>query len=320
MKRLLSTACGVAALAIASACVSAKRPVAATEPPPPGVSLWRAPSQLESQDLFNGPWGASRAPNPDWTFTLVKYKRSGVNPGLTVRDPRGRQWSVKQPYPGNLDSEPQVEVALSRLLSALGYHQPPVYYLPEFTLEDDWGTHREAGGRFRLEVEELEEGAAWRWEENPFVGTRPYQGLLTLMMMFNNTDIKNANNSIYEYRDGGRTEQRYVVRDLGASLGDTGKLAPRKNHPEAFAREPFILGVEGGHVVFAYKSWYRNYVRDRITPGDVAWIADLLAKLSDRQWQDAFRAAGYEPAVANAFIETLKRKVAQGQALRRARP
>ena len=76
---------------------------------------------------------------------------------MTVVDPQGREWSVKQPYPGGLDDEAPVEVALSRLLSAIGYHQPPVYYLPTFTLKDDWGTHVEPGGRFRLKDKTLEE-------------------------------------------------------------------------------------------------------------------------------------------------------------------
>ena len=320
MKRTLAAAAAVAIAIVAASCVSAKRPVAPSGAAPAGASLWRAPSDIAAQDLLNGPWGADRAPNPDWTYTLVKSKRTGVNLGMTVRDPKGREWSVKQPYPGGLDSEGPVEVAFSRILSGIGYHQPPVYYLPEFRLKDDWGTHVEAGGRFRLETEELEEKGSWRWEDNPFVGSRPYQGLLTLLMMFNNTDIKNSNNSLYEYRSGGRVEQWYVVRDIGAALGDTHRLAPRKNHPDSFERVPFIIGTSNGHVQFAYNGWYKNYVRDRIAPGDVLWVSNLLAQLTDRQWQDAFRAGGYEPAVANRFIRKLREKVAEGQALRRTEP
>ena len=76
---------------------------------------------------------------------------------MTVTDPEGREWSVKQPYPGSLDSEGPVEVALSRILSAVGYHQPPVYYVPAFTLKDEFGTRTETGGRFRLQHEALKE-------------------------------------------------------------------------------------------------------------------------------------------------------------------
>jgi len=312
-------AIALAAAIVSAACVSAKRPVAPSRPGPPNASIWRA-TDVAAQDLFNGPWGAALAPSPDWTYTLVKHKRTGVNLGMTVRDPQGRKWSVKQPYPGNLDSEAPVEVALSRVLSALGYHQPPVYYLREFTLKDDWGTHVEAGGRFRLEPEGLKEAGSWRWEDNPFVGSRPYQGLLTLLMMFNSTDIKNSNNSLYEYRNGARAEQWYAVRDIGSALGDTNRLAPRKNNADAFERVPFMRGLGNGHVQFAYDGWYRKYVRDRIAPGDVLWISNLLAQLTDRQWHDAFRAGGYEPAVAERFIRKLRAKIAEGQALRRTDP
>lgn len=318
MRKVIAAAAATLALAIVPAsCVSAKRPVAPAEPAPPGASMWEAPSDLETRDVFNGPWGAGRAPDPQATFTFVERKHSGVNPGMTVRDSQGREWSVKQPYPGGMDSEAPVEVALSRLLSAIGYHQPPVYYLPEFTLKDDWGTHVEMGGRFRLKAEELDDKGSWRWEDNPFVGSRPYQGLLALLVMVNSTDMKNSNNTLYEYRNGGRVEQWYVVRDIGSALGDTQRLAPRKNHPETFERTPFILGVTDGRIDFAYSGWYKNYVEDRISPADVVWVTSLLSRLTGKQWHDAFRAGGYEPAVANRFVRALRQKIEEGQSLRR---
>ena len=317
MKRSVSTLIAVALAIGAASCVRAKQPVLPRTAAPAGASLWRAPGDIATRDLFHGPWGPERAPNPHATFTLVERKHTGVNLGMTVRDPQGREWSVKQPYPGGVDPEGPVEVAVSRLLSGIGYHQPPVYYLPAFRLKDDWGTRVETGGRFRLKMDELDDVGAWRWEDNPFVGSRPYQGLLALLMMLNSTDLKNSNNTLYEYKSGKGTEQWYVVRDIGSALGDTQAISPRKNHPETFERHPFILGVSGGHVTFAYTGWYKNYVRDRITPDDVAWVAALLARLTDRQWQDAFRAGGYEPEVAGRFIRKLREKVAQGQALKR---
>lgn len=100
---------------------------------------------------------AENAPNPRATYTLVEHKHTGVNLGMTVTDEQGREWSVKQAYPGGLDPEGPVEVVLSRLLSAVGYHQPAVYFLPAFTVKDDWGTHTEVGGRFRFKVDTLQD-------------------------------------------------------------------------------------------------------------------------------------------------------------------
>jgi len=282
--------------------------------------LWSDPGNIQSKDLFYGQWGVERAPKPGAVFTFVEHKHAGVNPGMTVVDPDGRQWSVKQTPPGALDVEAQVEVTVSRLLQAIGYLQPPVYFLPEFTLKDDWGTHTEVGGRFRLKDESFKERGSWSWPENPFIGTRPYQGLLALMMLFNSTDLKDNNNSIFEYRSGDRVEQWYVVRDLGSALGDTRRLGPFKSDPDAYEHDPFIIGVERNYVRFAYSGYYEKYVRDRISPNDVVWATRLLGGLTDQQWRDAFRAGGYDQQTTARFIRTLRNRIQAGQALsRRAR-
>lgn len=313
-----SVACAAIVIAFnVAACAGAKRPSVRPAAAEAGAILWQEPTDLATRDLYQGPWGSRRAPDPKAIYTLVERKHSGVNLGMTVVDPQGREWSVKQPYPSGLDDEGPVEVTLSRVLSAVGYPQPPVYYLSNFTLKDDWGVHTETGGRFRLKEEGLKDVGPWRWEENPFVGTKPYQGLLVLLTMFNSTDLKNSNTTLYERRDGDRVERWYVVRDIGSALGDTNAISARKNHAESFERHPFILGVQGGHVEFKSHGWYRALVEERITPDDVVWASNLLSRLSDRQWRDAFRAGGYEPQVADRFIRTLRDKIRQGQQVTR---
>jgi hypothetical protein len=305
----------IAAAALTTACAGVGVPATRTAPPSATASLWVEPADLATRDLFYGPWGKEHAPDPDGVYKLLERKHSGVNLGVTVKDAQGREWSVKQPFPGGLDPEGQVEVVLSRLLSGIGYHQPPIYYLPAFKLKDDFGTQVAVGGRFRLKDKSLKETGDWKWEANPFVGTREFQGLIVLLTMFNSTDLKNSNNSLYEHRDGDLVEQWYLTRDLGAALGDDNKLAPRKSHIETFEKMPYILGVQNGHVQFAYGGWYTNLVQDRITPAEVVWASDLLGRLSDQQFADAFRAAGYEPAIARRFIARLREKIEQGRAL-----
>jgi hypothetical protein len=312
-------AAGLTAMTLVS-CISAKHPPArpVTVMSAPGASLWHTPTDLPGRNLYDGPWGSRNAPVAGAVYTQVRNKRSGVNPGMTVVDDRERQWSVKQAHPGGFDAEGPVEVTISRLLSAVGYHQPPVYFLPAFTLKDDWGTHAEIGGRFRLKDAPLTETTEWKWEDNPFVDTQAYRGLLVMLMMFNSTDLKNSNNSIFEHEADGRLERWYVVRDLGAALGDTSRFAPRKNHVVAFEQHPFILGVSDGRIDFANNGRYRDFVRDRVTREDFVWASELLARLSDRQWNDAFRAGGYSPAIATRFIHKLKQKVAEGRVVGRA--
>jgi hypothetical protein len=292
-------------------------PVHPTVKPPVALErmaeLWAKPDDLPSRDLFNGPWGARHAPPAKATFEFVHPKTHGVSPGMTVRDPAGVEWSVKQ------GKESNVEVTLSRVLSALGFHQPPVYFVREFTVEQDGATRVERSARFRPHLHELKDADTWSWQANPFVGTRPYQGLLVVLMLFDASDLKNSNTTLYklsEPRDGATTW--YVVRDIGTALGDTARLKPRFNDPDAFESQPFILGTDMGFVRFNYHGWHQELVTDRITTEDVRWACDLAGGLSDRQWSEAFRAGGYEPAVADRFIRRLKQKIEEGKRIEEA--
>jgi hypothetical protein len=288
----------------------------------PGVSdtssvpgLWELPSDLRDRDLFYGPWGAGHAPDPAATYTFLRPKRGGVNPGVIVRDDRGRVWHVKQPPHNSQGAEGPVEIVLSRVLSAVGYHQPPVYFLPSFTLADATGTHVVPGGRFRLEEPSLKAQGPWSWHVNPFVGTRPYEGLLSILLVFNSWDLKDSNNTIYERRHDGQIDRWYVVRDLGAALGESARRAPKRNNIDRFERQKFITGVTDGFVDFTYHGWQPRLVRRAITVDDVRWAAALLAGLSDRQWHDAFRAGGYTDDLSARFIRKIKGNLAQAQAI-----
>src|ERR1041385_3033213 len=177
-------------------CAATVRPTVADVPSSSLSDLWK-PVDVAASDLFNGPWGAGRAPDAHAEYTFVRPKTGGgVNPGMVVRDPSGGKWHIKQAPRNTLrrGDEGPVEVVLSRVLSAVGYHQPPVYYVPAFVMTDASGTHVEPGGRFRLKVDSLKKRGDWSWQQNPFVGTRPYQGLLVILTMLDSSDLKNVNN------------------------------------------------------------------------------------------------------------------------------
>ena len=148
------------------------------------AELWEKPIDIAERDLFYGAWGAELAPDPDATYTFLKKKEHGTNPGVTVLDPDGREWHVKQPAHTVQGDEGPTEVVLSRVLSAVGYHQPPVYFLRSLTVKDTTGTHVEPGGRFRLKEKSLKSIDSWSWQRNPFVGTRPYAALLVILEAF----------------------------------------------------------------------------------------------------------------------------------------
>jgi hypothetical protein len=282
----------------------------------PLKELWQEPTNIGRRDVFDGPWGAEHAPDPNVTYTFVSRKQQGTNPGVTVTDPGGKEWHVKQPTHTDQGAEGPIEVTLSRVLSAVGYHQPPVYFVPTLKIADRRGVHVEPGGRFRLTEKSMKHVGEWSWQQNPFVGTRPYNGLLVILLMFNSSDLKNENNALYRIRGESESDVKswYVVRDLGTALGETDRFAPQRGDVELFARLPFMTGVKDGHVQFYYNGWHKELFMS-ITPEDVAWASDLLGRLTPQQWSDAFRAGGYTPAIADRFIGRLQQKIAEGRKL-----
>ena len=311
MKRIFVGAIVVAAC---TGCVAPLLRSTAPGPATPSQSaeLWEAPNDLAARDLFDGPWGKNLAPNPTTVYTFVSVKTGGVSPGFAVTDAQGMEWSVKQ------GPEAKVEVVMSRLLSAVGYHQPPVYYLPHWTISGGPSSGVQSEARFRPKHTILKDKGEWSWQENPFIGTRPYNGLRVLMMLLNGSDLKNSNNTLYEIKDAGdtgnATHQWYVVRDIGAALGETGRFGPKRGDPALFDQIRFIKSVKNGAVAFNYHGRHQE-LADHISPDDVRWMCDLLSHLGIEQWRDAFRAGGYDAATSDRFIARIKAKITEGQAL-----
>jgi hypothetical protein len=294
------------------------RGAVAVTPPPPlaqANALWEPPTNLRDRDLYYGPWGARLQPDSHAVYTFVRRKTNGTNPGVIVRDAQGREWHVKQGKGSGLHSEGPVEVVVSRVLSAMGYHQPPVYYLPSFTMRDGKNTHSEPGGRFRLDEPSLREAGNWSWDDPAVKGSRPYNGLLVILLAFASWDLKESNNHIYEVQRNGHPEIWYMVRDLGAALGDEGRLRATRNDIGKFEQQGFIRGLSNGYVDFDYDGKRGDLYRRRITVEDVRWATSLLGSLDDRQLREAFRAGGYSSEASDRFIRKIKANILEGQRL-----
>lgn len=285
--------------------------IVTTPPDPPTArqlaELWVAPEP--DRDLFHGVGGSRLAPDPAARYTVLDVKRGGFSRGYTVADPEGRQWSAKFP------PEAPTEVAASRVLWGVGYHQPPIYYLAEWHAEGAPSPNPQLPARFREskpDLHGLDAGPPWSYYRNPFVGTVQMNGLLVLHAMLGNSDLKDDQNRIYSLDDPPSGITRwYVARDLGQTFGRTGLFDPPRGDVDVFERTPFIRGVENGYVRFHYRGRHRALF-ERITPDDVRWICERLSALSDAQLHDAFRAAGYPKPTADRFIRRLKEKIAEG--------
>ena len=284
--------------------------------------LWQEPVDLLERDLLNGPGGPALAPNASTPFQFVSLKITGTNPGYDVRDPSGRLWGVK------LGVEAQSEVVTSRILWAMGFHQPAAYYLPQFTL-----TGTEAGikqnARFRTELPQWRYDGEWSWYDNPFVNTQPFRGLVVAQLLLNSWDMKTPNNRIYLATDPeSRPRRHFVVKDVGSSLGTsrqfilfnligTRGLQGTKNDLEGFEQQRFITGVNGQKVAFDYRGMHQALV-DLVTVPDVVWACERLARLPDGHWQAIFRAGGYGPEESARYLRKIKQKIGEGLALKTA--
>ena len=288
--------------------------IRSTLPGPPSdeqmAQLWIQPEP--DRDLFHGVGGQKLAPDPAAKYTVIEIKRGGFSRGYDVVDSADREWAVKFP------PEAGTEVVASRIFWGIGYHQPPVYLLSNWTAVKATSPNPQLPARFREkdpDLQGLDAGDSWSYYQNPFVGTRQMNGLLVLQAMLGNSDLKDAQNVIYTLeQEHERARRWYVARDLGQTFGRTGVMDAPRGDPEVFEQTPFILGVENGRVRLDYRGRHKALFAD-IRPADVRWICERLDTLTDRQWQDAFRAGGIQPQAAERFIRRMKQKIAEGLAL-----
>jgi hypothetical protein len=271
------------------------------------AELWEQPTDIASRDLYFGPGGRGLAPESGATFRVVGLDRKGHSHGYDVVDGEGREWAVK------VGEEAPAEVAVSRILWAIGYHQPISYFVPEWKMIDGKRGKPEPG-RFRVSSDHKVIGE-WSWGDNPFEGTQPFHGLIVANLVLNNWDFTKSNTRIYRMKaPGERPARRYVMQDVGGSLGKTRWPLGTRNNIEDFESEDLVRRVDDGHVHFTYKARHRLVVKD-IPVSDVVWTCRLLDRLSESQLDDAFRAAGYPPEIRARYVTKIRAKIQEGLGL-----
>jgi hypothetical protein len=290
-----------------------------------GAVLWQPPAEIECRDLFYGPGGREGAPDPSRPFKYVRRQKSGTQKKIVVEDVDGRKWTVK------FGPEARPETAATRIVWAVGYHVDQDYFVPRANIVGEKNIDAR-DVRFERRDDGYKEVGNWSWEDNPFLGTREFEGLKVLMALLKNWDLTKRNNDIV-VRKKESGPQIYYVADLGASLGRTGtflngiplfgnmpvnlSFAPNKakGNPHAFADERFIREVRGGRVYFNVR---RSHSRDRINSVSVEcarWMGSLLGRLSDKQLTDAFCASGYSSDETAIYVGILRERIIELQRL-----
>jgi hypothetical protein len=274
------------------------------EAPPQGTPvLWRAPADIASLDLLNGPGGEGMKPDLSQVIWEEQTSEGGYSVKWKVRDASGKHWVVK------LGNEARPETAATRLVWAAGYPTEINYLVPCVKITNapkppkDKSVKRCEGHGFAdVRFEARPDGEKrldmWSWKQNPFAGTKEMQGLVVLMALVNNWDLKDENNKIIYVpggSEGGGGELQYIISDLGATFGKTGgPISHSRNEPEKYIKTGFVEKVEGDLVRFDYHG-KNSGLFDNITVEQAKWLGDLLSQLSEKQVMDAFRAADFKP-------------------------
>lgn len=284
--------------------------------------LWQEPTDLEKRDLFYGIGGRQGAPNPTDKFLFKGRDPHGMSEKIFVEDQRDRRWTAKF----GLEARP--ETVATRIVWAAGFHVDQDYFLRRAWIE---GRNFEARDvRFERDDDGFKKVARWSWHANPFVGTRELDGLKVLMALLNNFDLKSENNKIVRPgKKSGRDPNKliYYVSDLGATLGTTGYWftqnpigglfgAGTKGIPENFAAHPFIDGVKNCEVLFHNKRSLAKQALAGVKVDNARWMGDLLARLSDKQFADAFRAGGFDERETAIYLAALRDRIRQLQDLK----
>ncbi len=310
--------------------------------------LWLAPADLESRNLFFGSGGEARAPHGT-VFTFDGEDMNGSNPKLYVRANDDVKWKLKLGSEARPETAATRFVWAIGYFTTDNYLVPElrVDELPQHlhrgqNLIGPGGVLHDA--RLKRNPEGYEKAGIWKWKEDPFTETREYNGLRVLMALMNNWDLKDVNNEVLERKKNKdkdkdkdkdqdnsatrRPERLFIVSDLGASFGTAGigrQHNLRKGNLEFYKRSKFVVKVTPEYVDFStparpgmillfnpkdyFSRVHLEWIGHHIPRADARWAGELLARLSDAQIRDAFRASGFSPEEIDGFTAVVETRI-----------
>lgn len=260
--------------------------------------MWEA-VKISERDLFWGPGGQQMHPVLEKSVYIGR-QTGGNNLKHRIKDGAGKEWVIK------IADESQPETVSVRLLWGIGYKTEINYLVPKLEITKI-GNYKNV--RFEARPDNIKRLDRWSWLDNPFHGTNELQGLKIMMAMLNGWDLKDENTIILQEGD----KQHYVISDLGSAFGKLsdvsgGRSGRSVNKPKDYAASKFIKEVRSGKIKFDYRGGQEHLFND-ITIQHGRWLADLLLQLSDKQIEDAFRAANYRAEDIKLLTTAFKARV-----------
>jgi hypothetical protein len=214
--------------------------------------------RLTPEEVFRGP-DTTSGPEPG-AWTVTSSKSDGVTPGFTIKDAKGQRWFLKFDPPGYRGMATGTEVAVTKLMWALGYHVPEnhiAYMRRDQLVIGDGATFTPLGGKRRpmrpgdldtlLKRADREPDGAYRIVASKalpgkpigrirFLDTRPddpndivphedrreLRGYGVFAAWLNHVDAKAINSLDTLITENGRSYVRHHLLDFGSALGSGG--------------------------------------------------------------------------------------------------
>src|SRR5215475_6159667 len=247
---------------------------------------------LTGEEVFRGPDTDNGPADGSWTVT--SSKSDGVTPGFTVKDSNGQRWFLKFDPPGYRAMATGTEVAVTKLMWALGYWVPEnhiAYLHREQLVVGKAAKFTPAGGNERLmklsDIDQLLERAnrepdgSYRvvasksLEGKPigrirFTGTRSddpndliahedrreLRGYGVFAAWLNHVDAKAINSLDMLITQNGRSFVRHNLIDFGSTLGSGGVGPSDYWEGSQYLVEPAGIRRQLIGFGFSYPAWH----------------------------------------------------------------
>jgi hypothetical protein len=247
---------------------------------------------LTPEDVFTGPDKTAGPESGAWTVT--SSKSDGVTPGFTVKDAKGQLWFLKFDPPGLRGMSTGTEVAVTKLMWALGYHvaENHIAYMRREQLAIGEGAKFTPPGGVRrpmrledldrlLERADREPDGSYRIVASKalsgkpigrirFVDTRPddpndvvphqhrreLRGYGVFAAWLNHVDAKAINSLDTLVSEGGRSFVRHHLLDFGSALGSGGVAAADYWEGAEYLLEPRNVLTQIVSFGFAFPKWH----------------------------------------------------------------
>jgi hypothetical protein len=249
---------------------------------------------LTPADIANGPDTGSGPAAGTWTIT--SSKSDGVTPGFTVKDANGQLWFLKFDPPGYRAMATGTEVAVTKLMWALGYNVPEnhiAYMRREQLVVGNGAKFTRLSGKKRpmelgdidalLERAQREPDGSYRVVASKalpgkpigrirFRDTRPddpndivahedrreLRGYGVVAAWLNHVDAKAINSLDTLVTENGHTFVRHHIIDFGSALGSGGVSAADPWEGTQYLFEPKAVGKQLIGFGFSYPRWHTD--------------------------------------------------------------